>query len=364
MATNINNKIVCNEPHANLDSYYGPYDSVEQALQTLNTETVNGVKYTKREIGLTVGIQTSEGIVEYWFKNGTSDNDLVVKSSESSLPQGVKIVMFDKNGTTGGAQNSIITDADGKIVLPECTLEKNNYTFSKWLYNGTQKNPGDIITIGTTTTVQVVWNPLTQNFTVSWSTPQQLTIVGTGDGNVIQPGSELPQGTTIVLTATASDGYNFKEWVNIPTGSQVSNNVLTFVLNDNVSGITANVEMVINLCGILEGDPYFNNQNWGDQIWFTDTRITENRYTTIYAVTPTNTPPRYTIDRETNSFEPVNECTNEIIKNYWTTSPDVLEIINQGTNETRGEFQRQKGKYLFVIYDNNGSIIGKNITIQ
>ena len=65
MATNINNKIVCNEPHANLDSYYGPYNSVQDALQTLNSTTVNGVNYVKRHIGLTVGIETSEGIVEY-----------------------------------------------------------------------------------------------------------------------------------------------------------------------------------------------------------------------------------------------------------------------------------------------------------
>ena len=121
MATNINNKIVCNEPHANLDSYYGPYDSVQDALQTLNSTTVNGVNYVKRYIGLTVGIQTSEGIVEYWFKNGVENKDLVVKSTESSMPQGVKIVTFDKNGATGGAQNSIMTDADGNIVLPECT---------------------------------------------------------------------------------------------------------------------------------------------------------------------------------------------------------------------------------------------------
>ena len=54
MATNINNTLVCNEPHANLDSYYGPYVSVEAAFNALADTTVNGVNYTKKYIGLKV----------------------------------------------------------------------------------------------------------------------------------------------------------------------------------------------------------------------------------------------------------------------------------------------------------------------
>ena len=101
MATNINNKLVCNEPHANLDSYYGPYDSVDAAFNALADTTVNGVNYTKKYIGLTVGVWNSAKteITEYWFKGGTAKANLVVKTDGSGggLPSGIKIVTFDKN---------------------------------------------------------------------------------------------------------------------------------------------------------------------------------------------------------------------------------------------------------------------------
>ena len=47
MATNINNKIVCNESHANLDSYYGPYNTVEDAFNALADTIVNGIRAVK-----------------------------------------------------------------------------------------------------------------------------------------------------------------------------------------------------------------------------------------------------------------------------------------------------------------------------
>lgn len=61
----------------NIDAKYGPYSSTTEALMALAQEV--------RAIGLTVGIKTSIGITEYWFKNGISDNNLVVKGEAPNL---------------------------------------------------------------------------------------------------------------------------------------------------------------------------------------------------------------------------------------------------------------------------------------
>ncbi len=55
-----------------LDARYGPYQSVEQALEMV--EEIYRVK------GLIVGIIQGEAVIEYWFKDGVEDEDLVVKS--------------------------------------------------------------------------------------------------------------------------------------------------------------------------------------------------------------------------------------------------------------------------------------------
>lgn len=65
---------------ANLDYKYGPYNSLQEAYDTLGP---NGVD--KLAIGLTVGIIEDGRIREYWFKSGTdSVNNLVLKSEGKS----------------------------------------------------------------------------------------------------------------------------------------------------------------------------------------------------------------------------------------------------------------------------------------
>lgn len=61
----------------NIDAKYGPYSSTTEALMALAPDA--------RAIGLTVGIKTSTGIVEYWFKNGIGDHYLTVKSEAPDL---------------------------------------------------------------------------------------------------------------------------------------------------------------------------------------------------------------------------------------------------------------------------------------
>ncbi len=61
----------------NVDAKYGPYSSTTEALMALAPDA--------RAIGLTVGIKTSTGIVEYWFKNGIGDHYLTVKGEAPDL---------------------------------------------------------------------------------------------------------------------------------------------------------------------------------------------------------------------------------------------------------------------------------------
>ncbi len=61
----------------NIDAKYGPYSSTTEALMALAPNA--------RAIGLTVGIKTSTGIVEYWFKNGIGDHYLIVKGEAPNL---------------------------------------------------------------------------------------------------------------------------------------------------------------------------------------------------------------------------------------------------------------------------------------
>lgn len=74
LATNITARINVMEPVPNVDINYGPYASVHDAYETLNN--VGAIA-----IGLTVGVTTENGIQEYWFKNGTTENDLVIKGA-------------------------------------------------------------------------------------------------------------------------------------------------------------------------------------------------------------------------------------------------------------------------------------------
>lgn len=82
IATGFN--IKSNEACANIDYKYGPYHSLDEAYETLGEDGDDVIA-----IGLTVGILTDNGIVEYWFKNGITKEDLVLKGIDPSLIQDI-----------------------------------------------------------------------------------------------------------------------------------------------------------------------------------------------------------------------------------------------------------------------------------
>ena len=76
---NLLNLIKIVNPHANVDFYYGPYDSILEAKIAVD-EAI-------RAKGKTVGILQGTKVVEYWWRDGITDTDLIEKSSEIDLSE-------------------------------------------------------------------------------------------------------------------------------------------------------------------------------------------------------------------------------------------------------------------------------------
>jgi hypothetical protein len=79
---NLANKIKIVNPVANVDNNYGPYTgaTLSEALNLAHT-TIGGL----RAVGLTVGIVVDGSMTEYWYKSGTTIQDLVLKQSADTL---------------------------------------------------------------------------------------------------------------------------------------------------------------------------------------------------------------------------------------------------------------------------------------
>ena len=63
-------------PYSNVDSRYGPWTSVADANSNIDLNV--------RAIELTVGVSAiGIGVIEYWYKNGIQNNNLIIKSDEA-----------------------------------------------------------------------------------------------------------------------------------------------------------------------------------------------------------------------------------------------------------------------------------------
>ena len=74
---NISKQLDVRSVCANIDILYGPYDSI--------TEACEAIPIGRRAIGRTVGITESGSILEYWWKAGLEDSDLVQKVEQLAL---------------------------------------------------------------------------------------------------------------------------------------------------------------------------------------------------------------------------------------------------------------------------------------
>lgn len=104
-STKVGSNILVNEASANVDYKYGPYDSLDDAYEYLGEDNLDCIA-----VGLTIGIITDNGIVEYWFKNGTSKEDLVLKGID---PQIIKDIADLKRENAQLKEMLSVEDADG-----------------------------------------------------------------------------------------------------------------------------------------------------------------------------------------------------------------------------------------------------------
>lgn len=83
MAVNINDIVKFTgsdsefKPYPYMDSRYGPYSSIREAIYALPKPL--------RCVGLTIGVKSGNSIIEYWFRNGIEDINLVKKADNSYL---------------------------------------------------------------------------------------------------------------------------------------------------------------------------------------------------------------------------------------------------------------------------------------
>lgn len=122
----------------NLDEWYGPYANFNAA----NLAVPQAIR-----AGKTIGINSPSGIVEYWWRNGTADNDLVSKSS----------------GGSGGDVGLVINE------VPEGEINGSNATFTSnfsfvpesvsVFSNGLNLKPIDEYTTTGNTQIQLTFSP-------------------------------------------------------------------------------------------------------------------------------------------------------------------------------------------------------------
>jgi hypothetical protein len=118
-------KIGIVQPAANLDYRYGPWPTIQRAL-----EVTAGL----RQLGLTVAISSiSTGAVEYHFKNGITDTDLIIKSVDLSgyLPLSGGALTGNLTTTSSFSTNNIIyaktgnSDQWNSNFFTVCSLSSN-----------------------------------------------------------------------------------------------------------------------------------------------------------------------------------------------------------------------------------------------
>lgn len=189
--TSINGVIESNAQHANLDSFYGPYPTTEDANNALADMTTVGRTIKKKKRGLTVGIETPDEdgikrrITEYWFQ-GTDDNlQLEQKFNNNididgnTLPHGCYVISFTCNDGEG-MQNSVITNVNGDVILPEIQFTKDLLGATQWTDDINYYNVNETANFSANTELHPKWNEqgcylFTPDTTSGYTTPQQIS---------------------------------------------------------------------------------------------------------------------------------------------------------------------------------------------
>lgn len=215
MAISLNDNILTLAPKPS-DFRYGPWSSTTHA----NDQIVIQQRY----LGLTVGIDTTSGITEYWYASGVTNPDLVLKQTSG---------LFSFSGTNvGGGEGSVFKQKSGDLLEFRTLSAGTNVSIQQ---------DSDIIMISTVTpglrisdglntyTGETIDNSITVN--ISGMTLDNLVI--TGDTNIYNLSSYTISATSIYYGDTLIENIFPSSGTNIGYGevgvfAQKNNDVLEF----------------------------------------------------------------------------------------------------------------------------------------
>jgi hypothetical protein len=170
------NRIGITTPVANIDARYGPWATLNEALTSFNS----GLRFR----GLTVAVLSGTGVIEYWFRDGVADNNLILKNTGSGggvLPGNVIL----DGGNSTGANLTAGTNDNFNLILETNSLPR--------------------VTITNTGNVGINTNIPNESLTVFGNiSATGLINAANIDLQVLQLTNNLPQNTFNVISGTSS----------------------------------------------------------------------------------------------------------------------------------------------------------------
>lgn len=184
-----------------IDAKYGPYPD----LATAKSEVIPSFRYK----GLTIGIETAGVITEYWWEDGLTDNDLVVKSSTSELVDDTTPQLsgdLDLNGHgISYASGLVITDAldEDDMSSDSSTAVPTQQSAKAYADNGDEK------------VSQTFTNVADTNFTIDFNS-EDFTInrhITSITGNLTCTVSNAVSGSQFVIDVSVASGETNHELI-------------------------------------------------------------------------------------------------------------------------------------------------------
>lgn len=206
-----------------IDARYGPYDSVTTALSSLD-------QATQRFRGLVVLLTgsaylTGSAPTEYWFQNGVTDGDLVVKPGGSGGGTPINATGSGLNNAGGDINTITVKDFTNDVTV---TFDAGNLTF---LF-GVPQAPSPTLNISGFVTNR--FNKVTDNYTVAGNLGLNGYTLVSASLFETTTGSEGVRATTDTLsslsispTTTGSRSYRLEVTSSNPADDQLDYKVAT-----------------------------------------------------------------------------------------------------------------------------------------
>lgn len=208
-------------PLPNIDVKYGPYDSIEDALNTLDRNV--------RVAGLTIGIRLGDNkLAEYWFNGGTANENLVLKGAEGIGDLPIQTVYIqdtppaNTNSLWVDTSSSEVGAIDGTELAPviEAIQEIQNYLNTIVRQRDLIINPGHV---SNTFSKRMLgeYNPINPNVSPpvedETSTVSKLNVLISRIGASLEPNADDYEPNTTAIRAhygtLAEIQKNFQQFV-------------------------------------------------------------------------------------------------------------------------------------------------------